>query len=436
MGVSPQLHESGQSWPVVTTVQSESCSHAVLKLDALTSTHVVVLPELPPVFPPPLVLPLPVLTPPLPELVLPPLDPLLSPPPPLPPGSPTVFPPHAARPRTTSTTGMRERNDMSMRRLIQATCRGGSKEIPPLAGLSLHSHGTLEGLALAQRDMPIASCIASCAIAFAPLTLPLHPKGGFPMSVQGKIVWHDLMTNDVEKARRFYSELFAWRIKDEGGWSFIYANDSDKHFGTVMSLPTPHMPPHWIPYFAVDNLDAAMTAITAAGGKLHTAKMNAGTTGTFAIAADPQGASFTAWQYAAGHEEKESEAQPKAGHFCWDELLTSDTAAAQAFYTKVFGYGTDKMTMPGMDYSIFLRQAKKADGKPWQAAGMMKLPQGVPHPFWESYVVVDNCDASMEKAKRLGAALPMPAMDIPSVGRFTTILDPSMAALGILQPAG
>jgi predicted enzyme related to lactoylglutathione lyase len=38
-------------------------------------------------------------------------------------------------------------------------------------------------------------------------------------------------------------------------------------------------------------------------------------------------------------------ARPEA----WDELLTSDTAAAEAFYGKVFGHGVDKMPMPGME---------------------------------------------------------------------------------------
>ncbi len=256
------------------------------------------------------------------------------------------------------------------------------------------------------------------------------------MGIQGKIVWHDLMTSDLERARQFYGELFGWRTKDEGGWSFITPADDDKHFGTLMTLPAPNMPPHWVPYLAVADLDAAMAAIPAAGGKLHTAKMKAGTTGTFAIAADPQGASFTAWQYAEGHAPPDVETIPGTGHFCWDELLTSDVAAAQAFYGKVCGYETEKMPMPGMDYSLFLREAKTAEGKRRQAAGLMALPQGVPHPFWASYVVVANCDATMERAKRLGATLPMPAMDVPAVGRFTTLLDPSMAAIGILQPSG
>ena len=254
------------------------------------------------------------------------------------------------------------------------------------------------------------------------------------MSVAGRIVWHDLMTNDVEGAKRFYAELFAWRIKTEGDWSFIYPAEGEHHFGTVMAMSGPARPSHWVPYVATPDLAAAMAAITAAGGKLHTGKIAAGKTGSFAIAGDPQGAVFTAWQYAEGEGKAESDARPAAGSFCWDELLTSDPAAAVAFYGKVFGFGTETMSMPGMDYTLLLRSAKGADGKPRQAGGLMKLPPGVPHPFWLSYVAVADCDQAMEKAKRLGATLPMPAIEVPNVGRFTTILDPSMAAIGVLGP--
>jgi predicted enzyme related to lactoylglutathione lyase len=54
--------------------------------------------------------------------------------------------------------------------------------------------------------------------------------------------------------------------------------------------------------------------------------------------------------------------------------------------------------------------------------------------FWMAYVAVPDCDATVTKAQRLGGKVPMPAMDIPDVGRFATILDPQMAAIAILQP--
>src|SRR6202021_749815 len=100
-----------------------------------------------------------------------------------------------------------------------------------------------------------------------------NQAGGSTMSVAGRIVWHDLMTNDVEGARRFYAELFAWRIKTEGGWPFIYPPGGEDHSGAVMDMSGPPRPSHWVPYIAVENLAATMEAITGAGGKLHTGKI-------------------------------------------------------------------------------------------------------------------------------------------------------------------
>jgi predicted enzyme related to lactoylglutathione lyase len=258
------------------------------------------------------------------------------------------------------------------------------------------------------------------------------------MSIQGRVVWHDLYTADVEKSKRFYGELFNWRVQAEGDWNFIHRGNDKDHFGTIGRLPQPGMPTMWVPYIAVENLDAAMAAVTKAGGKMHTPKMAAGKSGHFAMAADPQQASFTLWQYNEGQPKPEIDGMPSmaesAGLFCWDELLTSDTEAAEKFYGQVIGYKTEHMEMPGMRYTLWLRQDKRPDGKPRQGGGMMKMPQGVPHPFWLSYVAVADCDQAVEKAKRLGANITSPPMDIPNVGRFSTMLDPTMAPIAVLGP--
>ena len=58
----------------------------------------------------------------------------------------------------------------------------------------------------------------------------------------------------------------------------------------------------------------------------------------------------------------------------------------------------------------------------------------MPHSFWLPYVHVENTDAVTDKAKRLGATITSPPMDIPNVGRFATWLDPQHAAIAVLQP--
>jgi predicted enzyme related to lactoylglutathione lyase len=258
------------------------------------------------------------------------------------------------------------------------------------------------------------------------------------MSVQGRIVWHDLMTTNLEGSRRFYGELFGWRIPSEGQWNFLYpAGDEKNHFGTMMVLEAPGVPSHWVPYVATNDLDASAKAITANGGKIIVPRRSAGTTGDFVFAMDPHGATFTAWQYTGADRGKpELDGVPPAGSFCWDELMTPDVEASKKFYGAVFGWGAQTMQMgDGHEYTIWQREAKGADGKPRQAGGAMKKPADVPRAMWLCYVAVTDCDASADKAIKLGAKPTSPPMDIPNMGRFSVLLDPTHAPFAVFGPS-
>ncbi len=112
------------------------------------------------------------------------------------------------------------------------------------------------------------------------------------------------------------------------------------------------------------------------------------------------------------------------GAFSWCELMTTDVAAAKAFYTKLFGWDTEDMSMPGMTYTVV-----KAGGR--GIGGIMSIPQeaqGMP-PKWGTYVTVDDVDETARTAEQLGAKLCMPPQDIPDVGRFCVIQDPQGAVI-------
>lgn len=70
--------------------------------------------------------------------------------------------------------------------------------------------------------------------------------------------------------------------------------------------------------------------------------------------------------------------KPAPGTFCWNELMTTDTAAAGKFYSELLGWKAELSAMPGMPYTIF-----KNDGE--DAGGMMAftedIPKGTP-PHW------------------------------------------------------
>ncbi len=120
------------------------------------------------------------------------------------------------------------------------------------------------------------------------------------------------------------------------------------------------------------------------------------------------------------------------GRFLWHELLTSDPAAGEAFYTALVGYGT--MTMdPGSGPYTMLTMGEEP------RAGLMELPEeakkmGAP-PHWLLYVGAPDVDATVAQATSLGGASLHEPFDVPTVGRFGIIADPQGAALGVYTPA-
>lgn len=120
------------------------------------------------------------------------------------------------------------------------------------------------------------------------------------------------------------------------------------------------------------------------------------------------------------------------GSFCWVELMTSDAAAARSFYTQLFGWTVNEISMGEMG-TYFIFQKNGADA----AAMYQATPDmaGVP-PFWMSYISVDDADAATEKAKSLGATVHNGPMDVPGQGRMTVLADPQGAAFAVWQPKG
>lgn len=125
-------------------------------------------------------------------------------------------------------------------------------------------------------------------------------------------------------------------------------------------------------------------------------------------------------------QDTNEECAMKPGKIGWNELVTSDPAAAIKFYTGLFGWETEVMPMPQGDYTMF-----KHDGKPF--GGVMATPRpGVPTQ-WTDYVIVADIEATMAKCESLGGKTCMGPMDIPNVGRIGVIQDPQGATIGLHQ---
>jgi predicted enzyme related to lactoylglutathione lyase len=119
------------------------------------------------------------------------------------------------------------------------------------------------------------------------------------------------------------------------------------------------------------------------------------------------------------------------GTFCWNELMTTNPEAAEAFYCGLAGWEVETMPMPdGGTYRVM-----KRDGKP--IGGIMgmpaTMPPGVPS-HWGSYLAVDDVDATVRQAVELGGKVYREPFEVPEVGRIAVIGDPTGAVLNLLTP--
>ena len=115
-----------------------------------------------------------------------------------------------------------------------------------------------------------------------------------------------------------------------------------------------------------------------------------------------------------------------ANPFVHVELNTTDVAKAKSFYGKLFDWKLRDMPMPGEAYTII--EVGEGTG-----GGLMKHPiPGAPS-SWLAYVLVEDVKATTGKAKALGATVLKDVTEVPGMGWFSLIADPTGAALGLWQ---
>ena len=250
---------------------------------------------------------------------------------------------------------------------------------------------------------------------------------------QGEFCWYELGTRDIAAAVKFYTELMGWGTLShdmgEHGVYYIFQKDGqDMGGGYQMKGPQfEGVPPHWMPYVWVDDVDATVAKASELGGKVIAPPMDVPNIGRMAFLQDPQGAHFAIF---LGREHQGSaRLGPKPSTFSWTELMTTDAAGARGFYCRLLGWNHVETPMePDMVYTVF--QVGET-----HAAGMMQMNgpqfQGVP-PNWLSYLSVADCDAAVARATGLGAKVHVPPQDVPKVGRFSVLEDPTGAVFAMI----
>jgi predicted enzyme related to lactoylglutathione lyase len=108
------------------------------------------------------------------------------------------------------------------------------------------------------------------------------------------------------------------------------------------------------------------------------------------------------------------------------ELMSTDVGKAKSFYGKLFDWQLEDMPMSEMTYTMI----KVGEGT---GGGLMKNPMPGAPSSWVPYVLVDDVRAATAKAKSLGATLMKDVSEVPGMGWFSIITDPTGAMLGLWE---
>jgi hypothetical protein len=242
----------------------------------------------------------------------------------------------------------------------------------------------------------------------------------------GKVVWYDLITEDISSARRFYGELFGWTFEGTqgpGGGDYTVARSGNVYVAGMVSVPSgsgSRTLSRWLPYVSVADVDAALARSVRGGAEVAVGARNVAL-GRVAAIVDPEGAVVGLARSSVGDPDDRTTA-PGRGRPVWTELLSRAPVQAASFYEQVAGYDARTIERRGGEYTLLSNG--RAD-----RAGILAMPAEDWDPVWLTYFGVDDPAATAARAEALGGRVLVPVSSELRDGSMAVLEDPSGAIL-------
>ena len=244
--------------------------------------------------------------------------------------------------------------------------------------------------------------------------------------------WLDLSTTDTEAAQAFYGALFGWDFDAQptaqGGTYITATKNSKSAAGMMEQMPAQAeqgMPPMWMSYITVDDLEKTVGEVDGAGGQVLMPAMDVMDSGKMAVIGDPTGSAVGLWE---PKSHIGAEVVNEHGALIWNELMSSDVAAAMGFYSQLFDWSVTEQEMAVGPYTLF------NVGEDTVGGAMAPPMPGIPN-HWGVYFGVDDIEASVATATENGGTVLNGPMDI-GIGQIAAMQDPQGASFHLMQPAG
>ncbi len=247
--------------------------------------------------------------------------------------------------------------------------------------------------------------------------------------------WVDTWQSDADAAADFYAAVFGWECEGESGGPYM-CRLRGRDVAMIGQLPAEeaHRPAAWMTNVQVEDAEEAAGRITDAGGSVRLGPFDALDGGRIAVVADPAGAHFSLWELGS-HGGAQAVNEP--GAWAWAQLHTPDREAAEAFYSQVFGWETERFG-EGEDAPTMFKLSGYVGGEPEQpvprdvVAGMVAAgpDQGGAH--WLNDFWVDDVDSALATATGSGGRAVVDAFDTDFF-RHAVIADPAGATFSITK---
>lgn len=245
----------------------------------------------------------------------------------------------------------------------------------------------------------------------------------------GKVIWYDLITEDVDGARRFYGDMFGWTFEEATGpegRNYSVARLGNIYVAGLVPIASRsdgQVVSRWLAYLSVEDVDAALSRAVSAGGEIAVPARNVAL-GRVAAIIDKDRAVIGLARSKIGDPDDNTTA-PAPGKPVWTELLSNDPAMATLFYSNVVGMTASTTERRGGAYTFL-----SASGR--NRAGILGNPNPGWQPLWLTYFGVDDPAAAAARAVALGGKILMDVSPELRGGTMAVIADPSGAVL-VLQ---
>ena len=106
----------------------------------------------------------------------------------------------------------------------------------------------------------------------------------------------ELHSKDVGKSKKFYANLFDWKMEEMPAMGYTIINVGEGTGGGMMENPMPADSDNWLPYILVDDVRASTQKATSLGATIAKDVTEVSDMGWFSVLIDPTGAAFGLWQ--------------------------------------------------------------------------------------------------------------------------------------------